>query len=157
MAWISVWCSKLCYFDFHALLSSSIHIVWQWRMDIPYFWAFVLSSMSGCQKWMRKFLDCHEKWGTSALRSVHNFSNKSTCLYCVTLNFTTELLWRPTHPRTLRQNCYICSSLICTLESGLKRKIKTVCHLSNSYYQSFLMWGLALVQWGWTRKYLEDL
>ena len=51
-----------------------------------------------CQKWMRKFLDCHEKWGTSALRSVHNFSNKSTCLYCVTLNFTTELLWRPTHP-----------------------------------------------------------
>ena len=62
-------------------LSRIIIHVWQWRMDIP-FWAFVLSSMSGCQKWMRKLLDCHEKWSTSAtLRSVHNFSNKSTCLF----------------------------------------------------------------------------
>ena len=62
-------------------LSRIIIHVWQWTMDIP-FWAFVLSSMSGCQKWMRKLLDCHEKWSTSAtLRSVHNFSNKSTCLF----------------------------------------------------------------------------
>ena len=92
MAWISVWCSKLCYFDFHALLSSSIHIVWQWRMDIPYFWAFVLSSMSGCQKWMRKLLYCHEKWSTSAtVRSVHNFSYKSTCLCRLNLLGCTNL------------------------------------------------------------------
>ena len=88
-------------FDFSALLLSSSIFDSEWwghRTFLQFLGFCLIINEWNCQKWMRKFLDCHEKWGTSALRSVHNFSNKSTCLYCVTLNFTTELLWRPTHP-----------------------------------------------------------